>query len=110
MNTRFAVAVHVLTFLATRAGRPASSELIAGSVNAHASLIRRLLSRMNSAGLTHAQMGTGGGAVLARPAHRVTLLDVGRAMGARDGFLSLHQPPNTRCLVGRHIQGVLEHR
>ena len=62
MNTRFAVAVHILAFLGTQDGIPASSELIAGSVNTNASLIRRLLSQLTKAGLARSQMGTGGGA------------------------------------------------
>ena len=41
MNTRFAVAVHVLTLLEQSRGEPVTSEYLAGSVNTNASLIRR---------------------------------------------------------------------
>ena len=61
MNTRFAVAVHILTLLHTQQGEPATSEYIASSVNTNPSLIRRLLSQLARAGLTASQMGTGGG-------------------------------------------------
>jgi Rrf2 family protein len=109
MNTRFAVAVHVLTFLQTQNGQPTTSDLIASSVNTNPSLIRRLLTRLSAAGLTTSQMGTGGGALLARPASHITLLDVHRALGS-EPRLPVHESPNPRCPVGRNIQGVLERR
>jgi Rrf2 family protein len=110
MNTRFAVAVHVLTFLQTQGGEPATSELIASSVNTNPSLVRRMLSRLAQAGLTVSQMGAGGGARLARPADRITLLDVYRAVDEDQDVIPLHPAPNPRCPVGRQIHRVLETR
>ena len=110
MNTRFAVAVHILTFLQTQDGRPASSELLAASINTNASLVRRLLSQLAKAGLARSQMGTGGGALLARPAGRITLLDVYEAVDEDAAVLLLHPEPNPRCPVGRNIAAVLKGR
>lgn len=110
MNTRFAVAVHILTFLQTNAGQPLSSELIASSVNTNPSLIRRLLSQLAKAGLTTSQMGTGGGALLARPAETITLLDVYRAVDEQGNVFAIHQGPNPNCMVGRNIEAVLRDR
>jgi len=110
MNTRFSVAVHILTLLERQAGEPATSELIASSVNTNPSLIRRLLSQLARAGLTTAQMGAGGGALLARPADAITLLDVYRAVDEERDVIPVHPSPNPRCPVGRNIQGVLETR
>ena len=110
MNTRFAVAVHILTFLQTQKGEPATSELIASSVNTNPSLIRRLLSQLARAGLTTSQMGTGGGALLAKPAERITLLDVYRTVDEDRDVIPLHPAPNPRCPVGRNIHAVLEGR
>jgi Rrf2 family protein len=110
VNTRFAVAVHILTFLQSQEGTPATSELIASSVSTNASLIRRLLGQLARAGLTASQMGAGGGALLARPADSITLLDVLRAVDDERGVIPLHPSPNPRCPVGRHIQRVLETR
>ena len=110
MNTRFAVAVHILTFLQTQGGEPATSELIASSVCTNASLIRRLLSQLARAGLTTSQMGTGGGALLARPADAITLLDVYRAIDEDGGVIPMHPSPNPKCPVGRNIQAVLSTR
>ena len=110
MNTRFSVAVHILTFLQTQAGEPTTSELLASSVNTNPSLIRRLLSQLNRAGLTTSQMGTGGGALLAKPADRITLLDVYHAIEESPGVIPLHPSPNPQCPVGRNIQKVLTRR
>ena len=110
MNTRFAVAVHILAFLGTQDGIPASSELIAGSVNTNASLMRRLLSQLTKAGLARSQMGTGGGALLAMDAGKITLLDVYRAVDEQGDVFAIHQDPNPKCMVGRNIQAVLRVR
>ena len=110
MNTRFAVAVHILTFLASQRGDPATSELIASSVGTNPSLIRRLLSQLAKAGLTTSQMGTGGGALLARPAEGITLLDVYGAVDEDREVIPVHPSPNPQCPVGRNIHAVLEAR
>lgn len=110
MNSRFAVAVHILTLIARGGGEPVPSEYIAGSVKTNPSLIRRLLSQLTRAGLTTSRMGTGGGALLARPADRITLRDVYRAVDD-GGIFGLHrEQPNPVCPVGRNIQALLEKR
>lgn len=110
MNTRFAVAVHILTLLHTQRGEPATSEFIASSVNTNPSLIRRLLGQLARAGLTTSQMGTGGGALLARPADRITLRDVYRAVDEDRSVIPLHPTPCPQCPVGRHITAALKRR
>lgn len=111
MNTQFAVAVHILTFLETQHGQPATSELISSSVNTNPSLIRRLLAVLAKAGLTRSQMGTGGGALLARPAREISLLDVYDAIvGNRQAIIPVHTTANPLCPVGRNIQAMLETR
>lgn len=107
MNTRFAVATHILTFLQSQRGEPASSELVASSVNTNPSLVRRLLSQLAGAGLTTSQMGAGGGALLARPGEDITLLDVYRAMDEDPCVIAIHRTPGPRCPIGRHVPDVL---
>lgn len=110
MNTRFAVATHILTFLQSQEGSPASSELIASSVDTNPTLIRRLLSQLARAGLTTSQMGSGGGALLARPGSAITLLDVHRVIDEDVVVFPLHQAPNPQCPIGRNINTVLRGR
>ena len=108
MNSRFAVAVHILTLLEQSGGEPVTSEYVAGSVNTNPSLIRRLLSMLAKAGLTTAQLGYGGGALLAKPASAITLLDVYRAVDEGELFALHPERPNPQCPVGRNIQAALE--
>ena len=69
-SSRFAVAIHILAGLTLHSGEPLPSEIIAKSAHTNPAVIRRLLSMLNRAGLTSAQLGQGGGALLARPAER----------------------------------------
>ena len=110
MNTssRFAYAVHVLALLSLQEGVPLSSEMIAGSVNTNPALIRRLLSMLAEAGFTTSQLGAGGGALLARAPQEIRLVDVYRAVEDVRLFGLHRDTPNPACLVGRHIQSVLE--
>lgn len=110
MNTRFAVATHILIFLQTQQGVPASSELIGSSVNTNPSLIRRLLSQLARAGLTTSQMGTGGGALLARQADAITLLDVYQSVDDDNSLFGIHADPNPACPIGRNIPPVFKAR
>jgi DNA-binding IscR family transcriptional regulator len=46
---------------------------------------------------------------LARPAGKITLLDIYRAVDMEDEHrLAIHDDPNPRCTVGRHIEGALD--
>jgi Rrf2 family protein len=110
MNSRFAVAVHILTVIAREEGRLVTSEYIAASVNTNPSLIRRLLSQLTRAGLTTSRLGAGGGALLARPADQITLRDVYRAVDDGELFALHRERPNPACPVGRNIQALLEAR
>ena len=107
-SSRFAVAVHILASLATHKDTPVTSEYIAGSASTNAAVIRRLLSMLNDAGITRAQLGKGGGALLARPMEAISLLDVYRAVETEDLFALHRSEPNQRCTVGRNIQPVLQ--
>ena len=108
MNSRFAVAVHILTLLEQQQGEPVTSEYIAGSVNTNPSLVRRLVGMLSKAGLTTSQLGTGGGTLLARQANKITLLDVYRAVDEGELFAMHRERPNPACPIGRNIQSALE--
>ncbi|OYW62035.1 MAG: transcriptional regulator [Rhizobiales bacterium 24-66-13] len=102
-STRFVVAVHVLTALAVSDGKPLRSEDLAYSANTGAVVIRGLLSRLNDAGLTRSQLGAGGGALLAKPAEKIRLLDVYEAVEDTELFSMHRTPPCESCAVGGNI-------
>ncbi|MCU0634723.1 MAG: Rrf2 family transcriptional regulator [Gemmatimonadaceae bacterium] len=107
-SSRVAVAVHVVTLLASVPEELLSSEFIAGSVNTNAAVIRRLLQALTRAGLVRTQLGPGGGAALAIPAQQITLRDVYDAVEPGALFRMPAAAPDPRCPVGRHVQPALE--
>ena len=110
MNTRFAVATHILAYLAHSPGQPVSSEVLAGSAGTHPVVVRRLLGSLRTAGLVRSQRGAGGGTLLARPPADISLLDVYRAMqqAEADLFQVGSITPNHACDLGRVMQQTLE--
>ena len=106
-NSRFAVAVHVLSLMAWSDEEPLKSEQVAESVNTNAVVIRRIVADLAQAGLVVSQTGSLGGSRLATDPAKTTLLDVYQAL-EYDGVFSLHrQPPSRDCPVGVNIETVL---
>lgn len=108
MSTRFAVAVHTLAFLHDARGEPVRSDTIAESVNTNPVVIRRLLASLSRCGLVATQLGTGGGARLAKPAEDITLLDVHEAVEGGPLFETHRSLPNSDCPIGANILPVLD--
>jgi Rrf2 family protein len=92
------MAVHALVLLARPPGS-ATSAYLAGSVNAHATCLRRVLATLARAGLVEAQEGRDGGYRLARPASDISLADVYEAV-AREPLLRPNPAAaNPRCPI-----------
>lgn len=98
-NSRFPVAVHILTSLAYDEREWVSSPMLARSVRTNPVVIRRLLSRLHRAGLVEAHPGKSGGVRLARQPESITLLDVFRAVEGGSPFLLPDKPENKACPV-----------
>jgi Rrf2 family protein len=93
------MAAHALAVLAqSRDGHP--SAYVASSVNTHAVFLRRILGDLVAAGLVEAREGRTGGYRLARPAERITLADVYRAVEPDGPLAESPAAPNVRCPVG----------
>lgn len=108
-NTQFAVAVHVLTYLAAGGRspeRPVSSNELAGSTNVNPVHVRRVLGPLRTAGLVRSRPGAGGGWELSRPAEAITLDQVWDLLQGDDPVLGLHGP-SPRCPVGTGVQSAL---
>ena len=106
-NSRFAVAVHVLSLMAWSGEEPLKSEQVAESINTNPVVIRRMLKKLAEAGLVVSQTGSLGGSRLANDPTKTTLLDVYQALECQ-GVFSLHrQPPSRDCPVGVNIETVL---
>jgi Rrf2 family protein len=106
-NSRFAVAVHVLSLMAWSGEEPLKSEQVAESVNTNPVVIRRILKELAEAGLVVSQTGSLGGSRLTNDPAKTTLLDIYQALEC-GGVFSLHrQPPSRNCPVGVNIETVL---
>lgn len=109
-SSRFTIAVHVLLCIDTfKNDQKVTSDFLASSVNANPVVIRRLLQQLKAAGIIHVARGTGG-ADLARPTDRITLLDIYHAVESVDGreLFRFHENPNPLCPVGKNIHAVLD--
>src|SRR5258708_36815290 len=105
--TRFSVAVHALALIDHFDGRRLTSESVADSVGTNASFVRRLLAMLARAEIVESSAGIAG-ARLARPAGKITLLDIYRAVDMEDKHrLEIHGNPNPRWAVRAHLEDPL---
>lgn len=106
-NTRFPVALHVVTLLADRPDDVISSEMMAGSVGTNPVHLRRVLAGLREAGLVESRPGQGGGWRLTAEAGDITLGDVWRATRGDDVLIAVHQGTNPQCPIGSRMDDVL---
>jgi len=107
-NSRLAVSVHVLAYLAFKQGEPVSSAEIASSVGTNPVIIRRLLILLRHAHLVGSHKGARGGFFLSCSPENITLREVYRAVEPAPDFGMASFAPNARCPVGNKITSVLE--
>lgn len=107
-NSRFSMAVHILTLIANADEENVKSDYMACSVNTNPVVIRRLLCALSNAKLVVSQTGSAGGSKLALQAGDISLLDVYRAVETGTPFALHRKRPSVRCTVGKHIEAVLE--
>lgn len=107
MDTKFSVAVHVLTLI-SESSAPLNSDQMARSVGANASYIRKVLALLKRKGIVDCRRGIHGYTLTAAP-NQITLLQIYQAVmeEPKPQLLDIHQNPNDRCGVGRHIRPVL---
>ena len=107
MDTKFSVAVHVL-ILISESTTPINSDQMAESAGTNASYIRKILALLKKAEIVDGHRGISGYSLTVAP-EQLTLLKIYRAVTEepRLHLLDIHQNPNDRCIVGRHIKPVL---
>ena len=107
MDTKFSVAVHAL-ILISESPTPINSEQMAESVGTNPSYIRKILALLKKAEIVDGRRGISGYSMTAAP-EQLTLLQVYQAVTEEQKLhlLDIHQNPDDRCIVGRHIKPVL---
>lgn len=109
ISTRFPIAVHTVLCIAHFDGQfKTTSQFIAGSVNVNPVVIRRTLGQLKDAGIVTVDAGVGG-AHMARPLEKITLLDIYKAVeSSQEELFDFHANPNPACPVGGNIHAVLD--
>ena len=107
MDTRFSSAIHTLILIAA-SEEPMTSENIAGSVGTNASYIRKVIGSLKKKDIIESRRGISG-YTLKLKVEDLTLLQIYQAVNETEAFglFDLHQNPDDRCIVGRHIKPVL---
>lgn len=97
INNQFSVAVNVMTALGDHHGEPVTSVHLTASVRAHESQVRGVLSKLVKAGLVVASRGRNGFSSLSRPAHKISLLEIYKAVEAPLVFSTHEYPKEKTC-------------
>ena len=110
-SQRFPVAAHVLAYLAHKdaltADSAVSSSELAQSVATNAVVVRRVTAMLARAGLICTRRGASGGAWLARPADRIGLDAVLRAVNGA-GHVGAPRVGSKQCPIGERLPGVVQ--
>ena len=107
MDMRFSSAIHTLIMIAG-ADKPMTSDLIAASVGTNASYIRKITGLLKKQGIIGSRQGVSGFTLLVRPSE-LSLYRIYEAINESEQVhvFDIHQNPNDKCIVGRHIRPVL---
>ena len=107
MDTKFSVALHILTMI-SESKDTLSSQALATSVGTNASYIRKVIALLKNAGLIQSQQGKTG-YQLSKSPKDITLLNIYFATQevSHISLFPVHQNSNPACPVGKHIQGAV---
>lgn len=107
VNSRLAVAIHILSLIASNPHEHYSSEYIASSVNTNSVVIRRISSMLKRGGILTSRSGVSGFS-LTRDPSTISLLEIYRAVQNQEELFVIHEKPNPQCPVGSKIQTTLD--
>ena len=106
-SVQFTVAAHIMAALGFRHGEELPSVMLAESVNADPTFVRKSLSKLSKAGLIATTRGKNGASRLTRSAKQITLLDIYRASAAPPTFAIHSYPVEKRCPISCNIKGCM---
>lgn len=107
MDTKFSVALHILTMI-SESKEVLSSQLLATSVGTNASYIRKVILLLKNAGLITSHQGKSGYQLVKVP-KEMSLLEIYYATQEVDriNLFQIHQNTNRTCPVGKYIEGAM---
>ncbi len=101
-NIQFSVGVRIMQVLHIHADKRVTSSFIRESVNADAASVRLVLAKLAKAGLVATTRGRIGSSALARPADRISLLDIYKAISVPPVFAVHSHPVEKTCVVSTY--------
>ena len=105
MDTKFSIALHILTYIA-ETNNIVTSELLAKSVGTNASHIRKILALLKDADIIESQQGKKG-IVLKIKANELSLDKIYFGVYPEKELLHVHDTANPDCPVGATIKEAL---
>lgn len=105
MDTKFSIALHILTYIA-ETNNTVTSELLAKSVGTNASHIRKILALLKDADIIESQQGKKG-IVLKIKANKLSLDKIYFGVYPEKELLHIHDTANPDCRVGATIKEAL---
>ena len=103
-SVQFTVAAHIMAALGFFNGKEVPSAMLAESVNADPTFVRKSLSKLSKAGLIVTTRGKHGASTLGRSPEQITLLDIYRASAAPPTFAIHNYPVEKRCPISCNIK------
>ena len=109
ISSRFSVAIHILALLEINKDSVCTSDILAGSINTNAVVVRKIIGMLKKAELVSVRPGVAG-TQLAKVLSEISLLEVYKAVNVvkEHELFSIHDKPNPDCVVGRNIQSSIE--
>jgi Rrf2 family protein len=98
-NSRMASAVHIMTFVAYVGDEGTTSEAIAKSLQTNPVVVRQILKLLEREGLVALRQGRHGGVSLRRPASRITLGQIYKAVESESGVFAMRGQVHDKCAV-----------
>lgn len=105
-STKFANAIHLLTYAYLRSDWQMSSKLIANSINTTPVTVRQLTSQLSKAGLIATKPGSGK-IKFNRAPNEITLLDIFNAVTDHE-LIERNTKTNIQCEIGKQIPAILD--
>ena len=107
MDTKFSVALHILSMI-SESSTVLSSQFLAESVGTNASYIRKVIALLKKAEIISSQQGKSGYELTKSPKD-LSLLEIYFATQEveRISLFPVHQNRNLNCPVGRYIEGAI---
>lgn len=103
-SVQFAVATHLMAALGMNGGAEATTAMLAESVNAEPTFVRKSVSKLVKAGLVITTRGKNGACALARPPEEITLRDIYLASEAPTAIAVHAYPTKKTCVVSSNFK------